>query len=292
MTNQRDVAQPGAAGPSGTGAAPDGGGKAGGAPEAPAGRVGAVEESLLARAWKLINFSWANYIVTLLIFEALCFIPFALLTPVDPTVWVVFLVAVGIVISVLHFSVLVLATVVRRLWNRVILEKEINSLQEQLETGDFFTTLIRINFRYIDKYYLQTQVQADKSFYLSAAAAVVSLLLILAGVAMLFFASNDSNRVTAATVTTAAGVLGEFIAAVFFYLYNRTVTEMSKYHQKLVLTQNISLALKMAEQLPDAVKPDAQIKLIECLSKDINMYLSMQVLSAVKEAASQANGKS
>src|SRR6185312_16701793 len=37
---------------------------------------------------------------------------------------------------------------------------QIVQLQENLQE-DFFTKLVNINFKYIDKYYLQTQVQAD-----------------------------------------------------------------------------------------------------------------------------------
>jgi hypothetical protein len=75
-------------------------------------------------------------------------------------------------------------------------------------------------------------------------------------------------------VATAAGTLGEFIAAVFFYLYNRTITKMGEYHQKLVLTQNVSLALKISDELPSAEQTTARTKLIDYLSKDINVFLT------------------
>jgi hypothetical protein len=218
----------------------------------------------------LLGFSWLSYVVTVLVFEVAFFLVFTAVLRVV-TEWftmVAFFVIIWITTSILHLVILVLAKVSKRVLNHRKLENEIDFLQEQLETGDFFTTLIRINFRYIDKYYLQTQVQADKSFYLSAAAAIVSLIMILAGIGMMFVGKTNP-----ALLTTASGVLGECIASVFFFLYNRTVSEMSKYHQKLVLTQNISLALKMAEQLPDSQKSTAQMTLIECLSRDINMYL-------------------
>ena len=41
--------------------------------------------------------------------------------------------------------------------------------------------------------------------------------------------------VTPSYVTCASGVVTEFIASIFFYLYNKTVSSMSKYHNKLVL---------------------------------------------------------
>jgi hypothetical protein len=91
---------------------------------------------------------------------------------------------------------------------------------------------------------------------------------IVAGIVLLFFSKTQAGY-----VTTGAGVISEFIAAVFFYLYNQTILKMGEYHRKLVLTQNISLALKIAEGLPEAERVKAQQSLIEALSKDINRYL-------------------
>lgn len=84
------------------------------------------------------------------------------------------------------------------------LTQKTEELQEELEK-DFFTNLVRINFKYLDKYYLQTQEQGDKSFLLSAAAAVAGLSIIVAGITLMFF-----DKAQPAYLTTAAGVLSEF----------------------------------------------------------------------------------
>lgn len=113
--------------------------------------------------------------------------------------------------------------------------------------------------------------------------------MIMMGIALVYV-----DRIETAQVSLAAGVLGEFIASIFFYLYNRTISEMSNYHQKLVLTQNISLALRIAEGLPAKAKKDAQLKLIESLSNDINRYLTMQVsktLGTFSKSESNASSK-
>ena len=148
--------------------------------------------------------------------------------------------------------------------------RKTEELQEKLDEN-FFTNLVKINFKYIDQYYLQTQLQADKSFLLCAIAACTSLIVILAGVVMLSFQKTGKE---AGYVAAVAGTLGEFISAVFFYLYNQTITKMGEYHQKLVLTQNISLALKISEDLPSAEQIIARGKLIDYLSKDINLFLT------------------
>jgi hypothetical protein len=143
-----------------------------------------------------------------------------------------------------------------------------DSLQNSLEE-DFFTKLVKINFKYIDQYYLQTQEQADKSFLLSAIVALAGFGVLVVGVVLLYVGRDvDTSR-----IVVGAGVLSEFIAAVFFYLYNRTILKMGEYHQKLVLTQNVSLALKIAESLPDDARVAAQSELVRQLSSNVNAYL-------------------
>ena len=140
-------------------------------------------------------------------------------------------------------------------------------LQDTLEE-DFFNKLVKINFKYIDKYYDQTQNQADKSFKLSLVVAVLAFIIIVCGIVLML-----QNKAEAGKIITASGVLSEFIAAVFFYLYNKTITKMSEYHQKLVLTQNIGLALKIVETLPDDEKVVAKAGLVKNLTESVNKYL-------------------
>lgn len=142
-------------------------------------------------------------------------------------------------------------------------------LQEKIEEN-FFTKLVKINFKYIDQYYLQTQEQANKSFRLTMFACIAGLAVVVVGIAMMF-----QGKTEPAYVTTAVGLLSEFIAAVFFYLYNKTIVKMGEYHQKLVITQNISLALKIAESLPDSERVMSQQALIEKLTENVNQYLSL-----------------
>ena len=121
-------------------------------------------------------------------------------------------------------------------------------LQDQIEE-DFFTNLVKINFKYIDKYYLQTQIQADKSYSLAVISSIVGFIIIISGIVLMFF-----GKIKASYLATGTGIISEFISAVIFYLYNKTISKMGEYHHKLVLTQNISLALKITEQMPEADK--------------------------------------
>lgn len=149
-----------------------------------------------------------------------------------------------------------------------LLKARAEQLKESIEE-DFFTKLVKINFRYIDQYYYQTQQQANKSFRLSAVAATVGFGIVIVGIVMMFWGIAQP-----AYVTTAVGLISEFVSAVFFYLYNRTILKMGEYHEKLVLTQNISVALKIAEGLPEKARIQSQQTLIERLTQDVNLYLS------------------
>src|SRR5262249_13000385 len=91
-----------------------------------------------------------------------------------------------------------------RIIARTLVAAGTTTLQEKLEE-DFFTKLVKINFKYLDQYYLQTQAQADKGFGLSAAVSVVALLIITAGIVMMFLGKAEASY-----VTVAAGVLSEF----------------------------------------------------------------------------------
>lgn len=145
-----------------------------------------------------------------------------------------------------------------------------SQLQDNLG-DDFVTNLVKINFKYIDQYYLQTQQQANRSFSLSMWVSVAGFVILSIGIMLAIFKGDAP-----AYVATAAGVLSEFIAAVFFYLYNRTILSMGNYHRKLVITQNIALALKISEGLPDPQRADTQVELVKTLSADVNNLLTLE----------------
>lgn len=150
---------------------------------------------------------------------------------------------------------------------RKILEYESDNMQSEIE-DDIFENSIKMSYKYLDQYYLQTREQAQKGFFVTVCVAVFGAVLIFVGIAAMFF-----EKVEPSYITCASGVITEFIAAIFFYLYNKTVSSMSKYHNKLVLSQNISIALKVADSLPIEDKAKTKNLIIAELLKDINTHL-------------------
>ena len=146
---------------------------------------------------------------------------------------------------------------------------EIDALFAQKDVEeDVFENSIKMSYKYLDQYYLQTKEQAQRGFIVTVGVAIFGAILIGGGILAMFFGATNPSYVTCAT-----GVITEFIAAVFFYLYNKTISSMSKYHNKLVLSQSISIALKVSESLPDEEKITSKKLIITELMKDINQHL-------------------
>lgn len=148
-----------------------------------------------------------------------------------------------------------------------IYEYELNNAKEEAEE-DIFKNSIKMSSKYLDQYYLQTKQQAQKGFFITVCVAIFGAGLIAVGIVLMFF-----GKVEPSYVTCASGVITEFIAAIFFYLYNRTVSSMSKYHNKLVLAQNISIALKVSDSLPEGDSAEAKKQIVTELLKDMNDHL-------------------
>lgn len=150
---------------------------------------------------------------------------------------------------------------------RKILEYEAENIKEDIKE-DIFENAIKMSYKYLDQYYLQTREQAQRGFLVTVCVAIFGAALIGVGIVTMFLELTQPS-----IITCAAGVITEFIAAVFFYLYNRTVSSMSKYHNKLVLSQNISIALKIADSLPEQDKVKTKDLMVAELLKNINSYL-------------------
>ena len=152
--------------------------------------------------------------------------------------------------------------------HRKMIVYEVANVQDQVEE-DIYENSIKMSYKYLDQYYLQTREQAQKGFFVTVCISIFGAILIGVGIVAMFL-----GKVEPSYITCASGVITEFISAIFFYLYNKTVTSMSKYHNKLVLSQNISIALKVADTLPDSDKTKAKNTIIDELLKDVNSYLT------------------
>ncbi len=156
-----------------------------------------------------------------------------------------------------------------RIDDKISLIKFSIDTEKQLENEEnLYSKSIKMNFRYLDNYYSQTQNQASKGFIVTVVIATVGAFIVFGGIFSMYFGFTKPAYITVAT-----GSVTEIIASVFFYLYNKTIINMGKYHEKLVLSQNVAYALEIVDTLSMDKKDEAKKELMLELVKDINIYL-------------------
>ena len=117
--------------------------------------------------------------------------------------------------------------------------------EEKLEnaTGpDVFKYILLINTTALEGYVAQSRLQAQQSFKLSKTVAIVGFLILVAAILLsIILTFFGKTNLDAAYLSGIAGVLTEFISGVFFYLYNRTLSQINLFHDKLAEMQKTAL---------------------------------------------------
>ena len=114
---------------------------------------------------------------------------------------------------------------------------EFANMQDEVE-DNLFESSIKMSYKYLDQYYAQTKDQANKGFIITSGVTIAGATLLFVGIICMFIDKTDASK-----ITVASGVIVEFISAIMFYLYNRTVQSMGNYHDKLFLSQNVAMVL-------------------------------------------------
>ena len=113
----------------------------------------------------------------------------------------------------------------------------------------YFDQLVSINVENLGAYHAQVKTQTDKSFIVSIAVAGIGFFFILNALLIRLF--GTASWATLSYISAASGVIIEFIGAVFFYLYSKTVRQMKEYYDSLLPMQNILLSLKLISDIED-----------------------------------------
>lgn len=114
----------------------------------------------------------------------------------------------------------------------------------------------------LEKYYEINQNHAKWSFWASLIAVGVGLVTVIAGIVLLYIKNSSDYGL----ITSASGVLTEFIAGGFFYLYNRNLKQLNLFYEKLVKLQDTMLAISIiAHQMPGGEKSEAYKLLVGML---------------------------
>jgi hypothetical protein len=153
----------------------------------------------------------------------------------------------------------------------------------------YFAGLATSNLRSLKDYYYLVEEQSDKSFKNASRVGIFGFLLIVAGV--IIGLVRGIEDVPIAYISSVAGVITEFISAVFFVIYNRSVAQLKDYHKYLVDLQNLLLAFKIIDDVPvEAEKIKLISKIIEGLINNTSSKLTTQAepvkpTAAVKPSA-------
>ncbi|MHB9901453.1 hypothetical protein CF095_13570 [Clostridium botulinum] len=123
-----------------------------------------------------------------------------------------------------------------------------------------FEQLSKLNIDHLNNYYRQTYNQCDKSFKIAKTASNFGYGIIIAAIVLFIvsskFVSDENTRIVVFAIGSTSGVIIKMISSIYFYLYNKTVREMNKYHNKLYTIQNILVSLELSDKINDVVKKD------------------------------------
>ena len=148
------------------------------------------------------------------------------------------------------------------------IRRVIKRLEEASDEEEYFSRLIQVNLKNIEDYYNLVQKQSDKSYRLTQGGAIAGFGVLVIGIALSFI---EGMNQTSTALTIASGTLIEFISAVFFYLYNKTVQQLSNYHDKLIKVQDTMLALRVAQGIKnnEELKNETMKYLTEALTSGL-----------------------
>ena len=115
-------------------------------------------------------------------------------------------------------------------------------------TKGFFKELVGLNIKNLSAYYDLIKDHTQKSFLVSIVSGIFGFGLIMFG---LYIGIEDTSNLknNLAYLSAASGIIIEFIAGIFFYLYNKTVRELKEYHNSLLDVQNILLSFNIVQKI-------------------------------------------
>ncbi len=113
---------------------------------------------------------------------------------------------------------------------------------EKAKGTDVYKYVLLINISALEGYVAQARLQAQQSFNLSRFVALTGFLIVAVAIGLSVYLTMIGNQnLNAAYLAGVAGVLTEFIAGVFFFLYSKTLSQINLFHDKLVDMQKTAL---------------------------------------------------
>lgn len=157
--------------------------------------------------------------------------------------------------SVLAFSeteIVVENSLARELLNlsqeRVKIKEKI--IEKPLHNNAFNT--IQLNLNQTTEYYTINKSQAKSSFGASVFAMFAGLVTILVGIWLFYF--KDDPNLEVAIITVSSGVLFEIIGGLYFHVYNKSISQLNFFYEKLEKMQDTMLSIELSNSIEDQTK--------------------------------------
>lgn len=117
----------------------------------------------------------------------------------------------------------------------------------------------------LSKFYDLSLDQAGRSFRWALIASIVGLLFFLAAIAFQMIGKGGSEL---PMITLIGGALIEFIAGINFYLYGKTLSQLTLFQGRLEVTQRFLLANSLCNKLGDELRDGTRAALIAQLANN------------------------
>lgn len=134
----------------------------------------------------------------------------------------------------------------------------------------------------LEHYYEINKQHLQWSFWASLGELVVGLLVLAVGVEMALSGITSVH----ATLTTAGGVLTQFIGVGFFYLYSKNLRQSNTFFERLVKNEDTTAAIRLIDDLPEKNRLDATEKLVYALimRNEPKSEVSPELITALAKA--------
>lgn len=130
-------------------------------------------------------------------------------------------------------------------------------LEEATEGAEVFKYLLLMNLNSLEDYITLTRVQAEQSFRLTKRLAGIGFILLVVGIVLGIYSQLFlTTGLEIAYLSAIAGLLTQFIAGVFFYLYNKTLQQLNLFHKELEISQKVAMGLVLSSYVTNEKERD------------------------------------
>ena len=109
------------------------------------------------------------------------------------------------------------------------------------------TDIILLNLNRLSEYYTINLTQAKNSYRYSIIGVCIGTLIFI--YCIWSFIGNDNPNITVTIIGSIMGIITDFIAATYFYLYKKSIEQLNMYFKELIKIQDTMLAIELCNKI-------------------------------------------